>query len=72
MDNEELLKLILQLDGYGLIITDEDLLRETLELPPEKEVDEEVLDYLYSPHDKGTDNHSSGNSDDLTSRNMPD
>lgn len=34
MDKEELLKLILELDGFGLIITDEDLLRQALELPP--------------------------------------
>lgn len=46
-DKEELLKLILELDGFGLIVTDEDLLRETLELPPEEAI-EEVIDCLYS------------------------
>jgi hypothetical protein len=52
MDNEQLLERILELDGYGLIVTDEDLLRKTLELPSGGV--EEVIDDLYSKSEPAT------------------
>jgi hypothetical protein len=54
MDNERLLERILELDGYGLIVTDEDLLRETLDLPPSEKAVEEVIDDLFSKSEPAT------------------